>query len=431
MSVTSDRVHARRAIEALRAGVPNRDAVLQLGTAHADIEERFRVALEEAKAAGINARSQSGFLVAGNFGTGKSHLLEYLQQIALSEHFLVSKVVISKETPLFDPAKLYRAAVRSAALPGRVGAALPQIAADLAFDRPEYLAFNRWANQPRELNQRFAASLYVYEHARHDPELRERMVTFWSGDPIQVGELRRALRELGQAGAFTFDSISQLALAYERFRFVARMLLAAGYAGWVMLFDEVDLVARYSLFQRAKSYAQIARFTGHLSGETFPGITSVIAITSAYEAEILEARNDRELVPNRLLASPRESDQLLARQADRGIRLINANRMLTLAPPSDEVVDDTYQKVRAIHARAYDWDPPDIPWRVERARSTRMREYVRAWINEWDLRRLYRDYQPSIEVSPLALSWEEDESLQAAEDDGGEGVGMRDEGIRN
>jgi hypothetical protein len=96
----SSRIHARRAIEALRAGVPNHDAVTQLGTAHADIEERFREHLEAARAAGAEPRSPAGFLIAGNFGTGKSHLLEYLQQIALAERFVVSKVVISKETPL-------------------------------------------------------------------------------------------------------------------------------------------------------------------------------------------------------------------------------------------------------------------------------------------------------------------------------------------
>src|SRR5687768_6687716 len=77
------RVQARRAIEALRAGVPNRTAVIALGSAHAQIEEAFRQQLSDAREAGPAERGPAGFLVAGNFGTGKSHLLEYLQQIAL------------------------------------------------------------------------------------------------------------------------------------------------------------------------------------------------------------------------------------------------------------------------------------------------------------------------------------------------------------
>lgn len=71
-------VQARRAIEALRAGVPNRDAVLALGSAHPPIEEQFGRLLAEAKEQPTAPRSPAGFLIAGNFGTGKSHELEYL-----------------------------------------------------------------------------------------------------------------------------------------------------------------------------------------------------------------------------------------------------------------------------------------------------------------------------------------------------------------
>src|SRR5215211_2343349 len=99
---------ARRAIEALRAGVPNRDAVLALGCEQPAIEERFREQLQAARERAQAGVQTSGLLIAGDFGTGKSHLLEYLQHVALAERFVCSKVVISKETPLYDPAKFYR-----------------------------------------------------------------------------------------------------------------------------------------------------------------------------------------------------------------------------------------------------------------------------------------------------------------------------------
>ena len=40
---------------------------------------------------------------------------------------MCSKVVISKETPFYDPAKLYRAAAEAAVVPGRMGDALTEI----------------------------------------------------------------------------------------------------------------------------------------------------------------------------------------------------------------------------------------------------------------------------------------------------------------
>jgi hypothetical protein len=40
-----------------------------------------------------------------------------------------------------------------------------------------------------------------------------------------------------------------------------------------------------------------------------------------------------------------------------------------------------------------------------------MRQYVRAWINEWDLVRLDPRYRPDTEVVDLTYDYREDESL--------------------
>ena len=117
----AERIIKRRAIEALRAGVPNRDAVLALGSTQPEIEKKF---LEQLQSAGTQIQ---GMLVKGGFGAGKSHLLEFLLQTALRENFVCSKVVISKETPFYDPVKLYRAAAEAAVVPGRMGDALTEI----------------------------------------------------------------------------------------------------------------------------------------------------------------------------------------------------------------------------------------------------------------------------------------------------------------
>src|SRR4051812_1538173 len=97
----------RRAIEALRAGVPNRDAVSALGSSQTAIEQRFLEQLDLTKQLPRSGANPGGTLIGGDFGSGKSHALEHLQHLALERNFVVSKVVISKETPLHDPAKLY------------------------------------------------------------------------------------------------------------------------------------------------------------------------------------------------------------------------------------------------------------------------------------------------------------------------------------
>lgn len=252
------RVEQRRAIEALRSGVPNRDAVLALGSTQEEIERRFEEKLEVARS-GLPA---GGLLVGGDFGSGKSHLLEYLRHRALNEGFVASKVVVSKETPLHDPAKVYRAAIAGAAVPGRRGSALAEIAAaPRAFDPRAYDEFARWVNSRASgLDERFAATLYLYERLGDDAEFMDRIVRFWSGDPIGVADLRRRLREIGEPATWTFGTVAARELALQRFRFSARLMAAAGFAGWVILFDEVELIGRYSLLQRARSYAELARW---------------------------------------------------------------------------------------------------------------------------------------------------------------------------
>lgn len=169
IAATSDGyVRDRRAIEALRSGVPNHDTVRALGCAQPEIEEAFRRQLMAA-ADGVAADSQApGLLVSGDFGSGKSHLLEYLMHVALEQRFVCSKVVISKETPLHDPAKLYRSAIRAAVVPDRKGSALTEVASSLDFSSELYADFYKWVNQPDiGLNSRFPPlSSYTSANAR-------------------------------------------------------------------------------------------------------------------------------------------------------------------------------------------------------------------------------------------------------------------------
>ena len=100
----------RRALEALRNGVPNGDAVAALGCNQSAVESNFNTLLSRVSDGADMPETSLGMLVAGEFGSGKSHLLGYLEARALAQSFVCSRVVISKEKrPLFDLDKVYRA----------------------------------------------------------------------------------------------------------------------------------------------------------------------------------------------------------------------------------------------------------------------------------------------------------------------------------
>src|ERR1700744_6632709 len=155
---TIEKFAARSAIEDLRAGMPHASGLSALGCDQPRVEQEFTQQLESA--GGIFGHSGRGLLIQGDFGTGKSHTLEFLREMALDRHFVCSQLYISKETPLHDPVKLFQSAAESAVVPNRTGSAFIEIANQLVFNSQPYRGFERWANQAATgLDPRFPASL--------------------------------------------------------------------------------------------------------------------------------------------------------------------------------------------------------------------------------------------------------------------------------
>ncbi len=407
-------VAARRAIEALRNGVPNADAVRVLGTHQPMVEERFDQVLERSSHGTAGAESVPGLLVAGGFGSGKSHVLEFLEHRARSRGFVTSQVVISKETPLYDPARVFRSAIESAVVPERHGVAIQEIALSLRQDTRAYADFFVWANDPAsELAPIFPATLLLHERLNNDPELVEQIRAFWAGDPLPLAVVRRALRQVGEGSTFALRQVPGRVLSAQRIRFVAGLMRAAGHTGWIILLDEVELVGRYSLLQRGRSYAQLARWLGRVEGAAIPGLAVVAAITDDFVLNVLDEKHDRDHVGARFRDRGTDEDLLIAAQAETAMRIITDDA-LRLDPPTDQTLRLTYERIRGVHAAAYAWEPPPIDV-GEVSLSRRMRSHVRRWIHEWDLARLYPGAAIDTQEDEFMLSYGEDASMELDE----------------
>ena len=406
-----DRLARRRAVEALRSGVPNADAVVALGSGQSDIEDRFSGLLDDVGGSRNGRRGRASMLLGAGFGEGKSHLLTHLGHLATAAGFVVSTVVISKETPLHDPAKVLRAAVESAVAPDGARDVVAEAAASLDRDGPGYAELLRWLRGPgRDMNERFDATLLLHQRLGSDApgvdeEFLDTIVRFWSGDPMPMPDLRRQLKAIGEAGTFTFSPVKIRDLARQRLRFLPRLLRAAGHTGWVVLFDEVELIGRYSLLQRGRSYAELARWLDGDPGNDGEPLVVVAAMTDDFETAVLSGKDDREGLPRRLRDKQTQEYAEMAALAELGMQHIEQD-LLPLVPPDEAELDRAYRTLRQLHAGAYDWAPPDVAG-LERLGATRMRQYVRAWINEWDLVRLDPRYRPTTDVVDLPGNYRE------------------------
>ena len=402
----------RLALEALRNGVPNREAVRILGCNQPQVEARFADMLRKAPETKNPTANSLGMLVSGDFGTGKSHLLNHLEHHALSQGFVCSKVAISKETPLYDLGKVFKSAVENGRMPDRGGRLIEELGQALRPDSEKYGAFFRWANdaESNHLSPIFPASLLVHERAR-DLELNGEIESFWAGDRIKVSRVKDGLRQISQLQSFSFRAPKASELPPQRLCFAIQLIKTAGYKGWVVLLDELELVGSYSLLQRGRSYAELTRWMGQAAGEAYPGLVVVGTVTDDFATAVIGAdgKKDRDYVGPRLRA---RNDDAVAARSEAGMRLIE-REAVPLNPPSDADVNATVQKLRNIYSGAYSWDAPSLEVGAGGAGyRNRMRYKVRASINQWDLLRLYPDSRPETEGDEYRHTYEEDADLE-------------------
>ena len=401
-----------RALEALRNGVPNRDAVKLLGCNQPDAESRFDDMLTQVSDTDNPHSSAMGMVVSGDFGTGKSHLLNHLEDRALSKGFVCSKVVISKETPLYDLGKVFKSAVDNGRMPDRSGRLIEELGHALKPDTQEYAKFFQWANETKSngLNQIFPASLLVHERS-NDFELNNEIEYFWSGDRIKVSRVKDGLRQIGQLQSYSFRAPKATELPPQRLCFVIELIKAAGYKGWVLLLDEIELVGSYSQLQRGRSYAELTRWLGEAVDELYPGLVTVGTVTGDFAPFVISPggdKKDRDYVVPKLAV--RYSG--IIPRAETGMRLLE-RECIPLVQPNDTEIQHTIDKLRDLYSAAYDWEAPNLKAESRGAGyQNRMRYKVRASINQWDLLRHYPDYVPETEGDEFRHTYVENVDLE-------------------
>ena len=416
-----DSLTCRRALEGLRNGVPNEAAVKILGCHQPQAESRFQELLSRAMKLDRPPSGALGMLVAGDFGTGKSHLLSYLEHQALSQGFVCSKLTISKETPFYNLEKVFKSAVDHGRIPDRTGQLMGELGLRLKSSSGAYARFFRWAHSERNgLHRIFPASLMVHERA-NDFELISNVISFWSGERVRVSTLKDGLRQTGKLPDYPFKAPKAKELPPQRLRFATELIKGAGYNGWVVLLDELELVGSYTLPQRARSYAELARWLGKVEDEACPGLVVVGTVTSDFTTAVLDdaGKQDRHKAAQWLRS---RGEDVVAARAETGMTILE-RETTSLTSPTDEDVNATIEKLRSIYSVAYGWDAPRKEGKAGGAGfQGRMRYKVRSAINEWDLLRLYPNSRPETEGTEFSAGYEEVPELeQETKEQGDEG----------
>lgn len=334
--------NARHIIEALRSGVPSRAVGEYFSEARPGMMKAIRRRMDAVRE---ECRSD-GMIFTGRYGEGKTHLLNTVFNLATSSNMVVSYVSLGKETPMDKPYLLYRKLVANTYLPG---AGQPGFRARLEeLTQGSAVSGELMAYAARELE---TDKLYYLLRAflgTQEEEERSAFLADLEGDFTTGAAIKKSYRRITGTPAKFNQNFSKVKHGMDYFRFLSHMFRQFGYDGWVLLFDEAELIGRLGKKARAKSYREMQAFLRPEPG--LENVFSLFAFSSSFAEDVVEKRHEYDTVDAAF------ADDADARKTARAAldAVMNAPE---LAPLTKDEIRQVLMSVQSFHGRAYDWHP--------------------------------------------------------------------------
>jgi hypothetical protein len=244
---------ARQAVEAIRLGVVPARHVGDYTVGRETALARVDALLAEARGLRI---------VWGDYGAGKTHLLDVIESRALQRGFVTARIALDPdEVPPDRPQRLFTALVSRFRLPREAGSGLFAFLQRLV-ESPDHA-------QPGGRRASRFLSPYLLACMNHHEEAMLLMEDYLSGLPVDRGGLLRSIRRAGWRGPeplLLSDYRTYGRVYLHIFGVLATWARDAGFAGILLLLDEVEYVE--GLGSREAHLAQ--QVLDHFAAATLP-----------------------------------------------------------------------------------------------------------------------------------------------------------------
>ncbi|RHP33701.1 hypothetical protein DWZ56_09890 [Lachnotalea sp. AF33-28] len=384
---------ARHVIEALRSGIPSRAVGQYFSEARPRIMKEISDDLDRVRDTGRSA----GKVIAGKYGEGKTHLLNTVFSLAHSNNMVVSYLSLSKEAPFDKLFLLYQKLVNNTYLPRRVQPGFIQELEKMTPNSP--LANEMLLYGARELE---TDKLYYLLRSYLNTEDQDEKFLLQSdleGDFIANASLRQIYRRIFQQSVKYNVNFSKTKHYMDYYCFLSHLFVQMGYNGWVILFDETELIGRLGKKARLKAYRNMAEFL--MPGKGMESTYTMFALGASYAEDVVEGKHDFENLEE---LYPEDQEPMKA-------VLETVIRAEQLQPLTEAEISEILQKLQVFHGRAYNWSPEvsvETLARATRSGGYLLRTKIRAAIEYLDQMYQYGQAQDT-QVGELGKeSFEED-----------------------
>jgi hypothetical protein len=265
--------------------------------------------------------------------------------VAHSQNMAVSTVTLSKETPLSNAGQLYAKIIQGTYLPGYLQPGIAPALAKLPIAAPSTLSLLEYSFTHLQTNKLFYL-LKSYLGTQDDEE-KYLLSADFDGDFIASPMLRKIYKRVYGEPAILNVKFNRSKHYTDYISFMSKCFRTLGYSGWVILFDEAELIGRLGRKSRLKAYQTMYEF---LQPDHFEGVFSIFAFGASFIPDVIEAKQEYSGIEKEEILFPGEKEavyQVLSIIED----------ATQLAPLTRDETTDILAKILDYHGKAYDWAP--------------------------------------------------------------------------
>lgn len=334
---------ARQVIEALRSGVSSRTTSRYFSSARPSLIEGAARDLE----AIASGEGVTGMIVSGKYGEGKTHFINTVFHMARQKNMVVSQISLSKETPFDKQFLIYQKLMSNTYLPGHLQPGFEQVFKNMTLGSPLAANLLEFAQNGLETNKLYFL-LKSYLGTEDDDE-KYMLLSDLEGDFINSSTLRQIYKRIFSQPAVYTTGFNKTKHCMDYFSFMSRLFQQMGYSGWVLLFDEAELIGRLGKKARVNAYRNMAHFLLPEEDTRLKAAYSVFALTASFVEDVIESKHEYENIDTANVSS------LYRERAKQILDLISSTPQL--APLTQEEILLILKKVQELHGRAYSWTP--------------------------------------------------------------------------
>ena len=364
--------NACHVVEALRRGVPSHAAGEYFSEARPAMMQKIQSKLEHVHESGHS----DGMIFTGRYGEGKTHLLGTVFGMAFAHNMVVSYVSLGKETPVDKPYLLFPKLIANTYLPGAAQPGFRQKLEDLT--QGSSISGELLAYAAKELETDKLYFLLKAFLGTQEEEERYAFLADLEGDFTTGQVIKRSYRRITGTAAKFNQNFSKTKHGFDYFYFTSHLFKTLGYGGWVLLFDEAELLGGMGKKTRAKSYVQLQRFLK--PSPKLEGVFSLFAFSSSYAEDVIDAKKEFENVE---AAFGEDKESLTAAKSVLN-GILNAPELM---PLTREETLQVLLSIQDFHGRAYGWKPEvsaDTIYQVTESGGYLLRTRIRSAIEFFD-----------------------------------------------